>query len=76
MSEHWQQEGDGLTTARLGDANEVSARHDGGNGLGLDGRGLLIVVPGSARKMRNTLYECIRNVMCKWLQYSVYVSTL
>lgn len=45
VAEHWQQEGDGFSAAGLGDANEVSARHDGGDGLGLDGGGLLVGVP-------------------------------
>lgn len=45
VAEHWQQEGDGFSTASLGNADQVSARHDGGDGLGLDGGGLLVAVP-------------------------------
>lgn len=45
VAEHWQQEGDGFSTAGLGDADEVSARHDSGDSLGLDGGGLLVAVP-------------------------------
>lgn len=45
VAEHWQQEGDGFSAASLGDADQVSATHDGGDGLGLDGGGLLVAVP-------------------------------
>lgn len=44
VAEHWQQEGYGFSTASLSDANEVSARHNSGNGLGLDRCGLLVTV--------------------------------
>lgn len=50
VSEHGQQEGDGLAAAGLGDADEVSARHDGGDGLGLDRGGLIVAVPGEGTK--------------------------
>lgn len=45
MSEHRQQEGDGFPAAGFGDADEVPARHDGWDGLGLDRSWLLVVVP-------------------------------
>lgn len=45
VSEHGQQECYGFSAAGLSDTNEVSARHDGRDGLGLDGRGFLIAVP-------------------------------
>lgn len=60
MSEHGQQEGYGFPAAGLSDANEVSARHDGRDGLGLDGGRLLVAMPGYIwEKEINT------NVMCQ-----------
>lgn len=50
VSEHGQQEGYGFPAASLSNANEVSARHDGRDGLGLDGGGLLVAMPGYIRK--------------------------
>lgn len=44
VSEHGQQEGDGFPAAGLSDANEVAARHDGRDGLGLDGSGLIVAL--------------------------------
>ena len=49
VSVHRQEEGDGLAAARLGDADQVPARHDGRDGLGLDGGGLLIAMPGGTQ---------------------------
>lgn len=46
VSEHGQQEGYGFPAAGLSDANEVPARHDGRDCLGLDRGGLLVAVPG------------------------------
>ena len=45
MSEHRQEERDGLPTARFSDADQVAARHDRRNGLCLDRGGLLVFVP-------------------------------
>lgn len=45
VSEHGQQEGDGFSAAGFCNADEVSARHDGRDGLSLDGCWLLIAVP-------------------------------
>lgn len=45
VSEHGQQESYGFPAAGLSNTNEVSARHDGRDGLGLDGCGFLITVP-------------------------------
>lgn len=50
VPEHGQQEGYGFPAACLGDANEVSARHDCRDGLGLDRRGLLVAMPGNIWK--------------------------
>lgn len=46
VSEHGQQEGYGFPTAGLSDANEVSARHDSRDCLGLDRGGFLVAMPG------------------------------
>lgn len=46
VSEHGQQESDGLPTSGLSDANEVSTRHGGGDCLSLDWCGLLVGMPG------------------------------
>ena len=59
MSEHGQQEGDGLAASSLGDADEVTAGHDGGDGLCLDGGGLLIAVPGHHEREREIDREII-----------------
>lgn len=46
VPEHGQQEGYGFPAAGLSNADEVSARHDGRDCLGLDRGGLLVAVPG------------------------------
>lgn len=57
VSEHWQQEGYGFAAAGLSDADEVSARHDGRDCLGLDGCGLLVTVPGDVTQIREDVCQ-------------------
>ena len=49
VADHGQHEGQRLATSCLGDANEVAARHDGGDSLGLDGRRPLVLVSGKEK---------------------------
>lgn len=45
VTKHRQEEGDGLPAACLGNADQVPARHDGGDGLGLNRCRFFVIVP-------------------------------
>lgn len=70
VAEHWQQEGDGFSAASLGDADQVSATHDSGDGLGLDGGGLLVAVP---EDVNQTWVTCL-SLMVLLSKAKVYIS--
>ncbi len=68
MAKHGQQEGDGLATSCFSDADEVTSRHDGRDGLGLDRGRLLIVVSGQETERNNTNIGSV----CERLEHALY----
>src|SRR5262249_59150038 len=54
-----QEEGGGLTGARLGGGDQVAAREDGGDGLTLDGRRLGVTHVAGGAHERGCQSECL-----------------